>query len=446
MFLSGNYTLIHSVSLYNIHKKDFSTKPIDIMENHEELIQEVKHLIGANRTEKALELLAKAQLSDLDKDLIILNSRYSKVKEDQRLGVIDEDLAQRRLNTINRDLLELSEKIGKRPIRTVSYITFQKEKKFNKWWVVISFLIVALVGSYFIMYDNPVTETEETNSVPQLDEITLANKKYNDLVLEGNNLLRKKEYRDAKSKYDEAMVAAHGFEINTQAAIHGIEICKIELQKKTPKNPQPVAGNKNNFGREGVDACFAINNKFYVFKGSEFIIYSPGEGILEGYPMTINEGFPGIPLEFQNGIDAAFVNHDDDNRVVYMFRKDKYLRYFVENRKVDGGYPKSIQKNWGLPQQFTYDLDAAFYYKDGIAYLFKGNKYVKHTFGSKVSGFSDIEKNWGFGVYFNRVSAACRFPFNAEDSYIFSETEYLKHLMGRNVDPPKKIDFTDKLF
>jgi len=83
------------------------------MKSYEELINQVKDLIRKNKTSKALEVLAKEQLSSLDKQLILINSRYSKLKEDQTLGILDEETAQRRLNIINVELLALAEKIGK---------------------------------------------------------------------------------------------------------------------------------------------------------------------------------------------------------------------------------------------------------------------------------------------------------------------------------------------
>jgi hypothetical protein len=112
------------------------------MAQHEELIHQVKELIRNNRTGKALELLAKEQLSSLDKDLIILNGQYSKIKDDQRLGVIDDDLAQRRLNKINLHLLDLSEKIGKSSVGNISASLRKKEEKFNKWWIVAPVLLL----------------------------------------------------------------------------------------------------------------------------------------------------------------------------------------------------------------------------------------------------------------------------------------------------------------
>lgn len=136
------------------------------MENHEELIQEVKHLISINRTSKALELLAKLQLSNLDKDLIILNSRYSKVKEDQRIGVIDDDVAQRKLNTINRDLLDLSDKIGSGSTwESSSPLTSTIEKSFNKWLVLIPILLVGSVLLYYFLKPEPVDSSSSRTEI-----------------------------------------------------------------------------------------------------------------------------------------------------------------------------------------------------------------------------------------------------------------------------------------
>ncbi|MFK7807259.1 MAG: DUF1566 domain-containing protein [Saprospiraceae bacterium] len=86
------------------------------MKPYEELINKVKDLIRNNKTNKALELLAEEQLSSLDKQLILINSRYSKLKEEQNLGIIDDDTAQLRLNKINVELLGLADKIGKKPL------------------------------------------------------------------------------------------------------------------------------------------------------------------------------------------------------------------------------------------------------------------------------------------------------------------------------------------
>ncbi len=83
------------------------------MKSYEELVNQVKDLIRKNKTDKALELLAKEQLSKLDQQLILINSRYSKLKEEQTLGILDEDTAQRTLNKINVELLALADKIGK---------------------------------------------------------------------------------------------------------------------------------------------------------------------------------------------------------------------------------------------------------------------------------------------------------------------------------------------
>ena len=83
------------------------------MKSYKELVDKVKDLIRKNKTNKALELLAKEQLSTLDQQLILINSRYSKLREEQTLGILDDDTAQRTLNKINVELLALADKIGK---------------------------------------------------------------------------------------------------------------------------------------------------------------------------------------------------------------------------------------------------------------------------------------------------------------------------------------------
>ena len=85
------------------------------MVEHEELKQQVKKLIMAGKTDKALEILNKTQLSSLDKELIMLNSRFNKVKQNQTFGTMNDEDAQTELNQISLALLELVDKIEPTP-------------------------------------------------------------------------------------------------------------------------------------------------------------------------------------------------------------------------------------------------------------------------------------------------------------------------------------------
>ncbi len=82
------------------------------MENHQELKTKIKTLISENKIEAAIELLAAAQFSALDKELIILNSQYNRVLEEARLNLISKEEADRRLNNVTMALIKISDKIG----------------------------------------------------------------------------------------------------------------------------------------------------------------------------------------------------------------------------------------------------------------------------------------------------------------------------------------------
>jgi uncharacterized protein (TIGR02145 family) len=148
------------------------------MGGYQELQRQVKDLISNNRTGEALEFLAKEQLSSLDKDLIILNSRYSKVTEDQRLGVIDDDVAQRRINTINRDLLDLAEKVRKPVEHSTTSASLLKNqpltslsnnKAFNKAWIIAPVLLaIAALIVFMLMRGNPEIEATPVTPPPEL--------------------------------------------------------------------------------------------------------------------------------------------------------------------------------------------------------------------------------------------------------------------------------------
>ena len=99
------------------------------MRKHEELVKQIKDFVSKNKTGQAIKLLAKEQLSDIDKELIILNSRYSKLSEEKRLGIIDGDSAQRQLNKINFDLLALMELIEERAASPQASVPVQKTIK-----------------------------------------------------------------------------------------------------------------------------------------------------------------------------------------------------------------------------------------------------------------------------------------------------------------------------
>ena len=77
-----------------------------------------------------------------------------------------------------------------------------------------------------------------------------------------------------------------------------------------------------------------------------------------------------LPEEFKISIDAAFQGTNDKK---YLFKGDRYIRYSdIEQEYVDEGFPKPIKDNWGnLPVDFEAGIDGAF--------VFEGRNYFLMT-------------------------------------------------------------------
>lgn len=163
--------------------------------------------------------------------------------------------------------------------------------------------------------------------------------------------------------------------------------------------PQKIAGNWVGLPDEfksNIDAALYrnSNNKLYLFKGSQFVRLT-GSTMDAGYPLPIAGHWHGLPASFQQGIDAAFLR--ESNGKIYMFKGDQYVR--LTETEMDPGYPQPIAGNWpGLPNDFNAGIDAALMRVDtSKIYFFKGRKYVRY---SNVNdgidpGFPNwINKNW----------------------------------------------------
>jgi len=140
--------------------------------SNEDLKQEIRDLISKNRTEQAIERLSNAQFSQVDKELIILNSQYNRVQEEIRMNLISRDEADRKINTINKSLLELSERIQKGDNDLASVLAKRAGEKssFQKWWPLL-LIPVFLVGIYWVAAGGNQSDEqiEENKNDPQKD-------------------------------------------------------------------------------------------------------------------------------------------------------------------------------------------------------------------------------------------------------------------------------------
>jgi len=127
---------------------------------------------------------------------------------------------------------------------------------------------------------------------------------------------------------------------------------------------------------DGIDAAANWGNgKAYFFKGGQYIRYDLRSDRADpGYPKPIdNQSWPGLP--WTSGIDAA-VNWY--NGKAYFFKGSQYVRYDVKADRVDPGYPKTISAESWPGLGFTDGVDAAVNWKNGKAYFFKGDRYIRY--------------------------------------------------------------------
>jgi len=167
--------------------------------------------------------------------------------------------------------------------------------------------------------------------------------------------------------------------------------------------PRAIAGNWKGLPasfQSGLDAALwrQSNGKIYFFKGDQYVrISRVSAGVDSGYPRPIAGNWPGLPLSFTQGIDAALWRKS--NGKIYFFKGDQYVRFSSVSRGMDSGYPRPIAGNWpGLPDAFNQGIDAALTRRDtGQIYFFKGPAYVRY---SSVSRGIDstyprwIDPNW----------------------------------------------------
>ena len=144
--------------------------------------------------------------------------------------------------------------------------------------------------------------------------------------------------------------------------------------------PKPIAGNWPGLPPEfqsGIDAAFWMSNDaVYMFKGDQYVRFTTvGGGVDPGYPKPIAGNWPGLPPEFQSGIDAVLMRKDTNQ--IYFFKDDQFIRYSDVSAGVDAGYPKPIEGNWkGVPSKYNDGIDAALWRdSNGKIYLFKNSRF-----------------------------------------------------------------------
>jgi hypothetical protein len=148
--------------------------------------------------------------------------------------------------------------------------------------------------------------------------------------------------------------------------------------------PRQIAGNWWGFSEtgfaSGIDAGVKWwNGKIYFFRGDQYIRYDIARGRVDpGYPLPIAGYWPGMSeAGFTCDIDAAVTWW---NGKVYFFRGAHYLRYDIQQDRVDPRYPRSISGSWGGLDEagFAGGVDAILNWGNGKVYFFRDDLYVRY--------------------------------------------------------------------
>ncbi|CAG5097647.1 Similar to mmp11: Stromelysin-3 (Xenopus laevis) [Cotesia congregata] len=138
------------------------------------------------------------------------------------------------------------------------------------------------------------------------------------------------------------------------------------------------------------------------------------DGVASGYPRLISSSWKGLPGK----IDAAFTYK---NGKTYFFKGSKYWRYV--GKRIDGDYPKDISEGFtGIPD----NIDAVTVWTgNGKIYFYKGTKFwrfdpaqrppVKSTYPKLISNWEGVPNNMDAALtyhgytYFFKDNAYYRF-------------------------------------
>ncbi|GAB1823866.1 Tc toxin subunit A-related protein [Herbidospora sp. RD11066] len=133
---------------------------------------------------------------------------------------------------------------------------------------------------------------------------------------------------------------------------------------------------RNTFdGATRVDAAYADAEGYVLFAGNQVVRYtdSPendGVRVADGYPQRIEAWWPGVPVEFEGAVEAAFAH----GGTVHLFKDGKTVA-------LPGGAVARTADVWGVSNEALPEgrVDAAFVGLDGKTYLFSGDRYIRYS-------------------------------------------------------------------
>lgn len=179
------------------------------------------------------------------------------------------------------------------------------------------------------------------------------------------------------------------------------------------------------------------NHKIYLFSHDQYIRFTNvSAGRDAGYPRQLAGHWPGLPQTFAQGIDAAL--YRPDNGKIYFFKGNQYARYTTANNQLTYEVTRYIADGWpGLPAEFQTGIDAAFWRESNAkVYFFKGNRYVRFKLVDSVPVYEyvrPIAGNWpGLPTSFENGIDAVLMRCSTHKIYFFKGRHYVRYLDAEN--------------
>ncbi len=191
---------------------------------------------------------------------------------------------------------------------------------------------------------------------------------------------------------------------------------------------------------------FNLDGHVHFFEDSCYYTYDIEKRVTSA-PNKIRDRWPELFKVGFERVDAAFLGKyltspegEDLSRKLFLFNRDKYIRWDIDNDTIDPGYPRPIAVGW--PGVDFERIDATLNLTPESIYFFCGNKYIRFNSLKHHAdeGYSELISRRWTGVTFDRIDSAMY--WGNGKCYFFSGSQYIRYdtVMWR-ADPgyPKAI-------
>lgn len=176
---------------------------------------------------------------------------------------------------------------------------------------------------------------------------------------------------------------------------------------------------------------FNLDNRIHFFEASDYYTYDLEREVTSA-PVRVSEHWPDLFRVGFECVDAGFLGDylvsqegEDLSRKLFMFNRDRYVRWDVDKKEIDPGYPRLICEGW--PGVTFERIDAAVNVTPQSVYFFSGSHYIRFNNLRHVAdpGYPDIVSRRWAGLTFDRIDAATY--WGNGKVYFFSGNQYIRY-------------------